>query len=570
MLRANAEVAALLRQYAELLSITGADAFRVRSYEKAARAIGGYHVDVSTVDTSTLRAIPGVGRSIADKVAEFVRTGTIAEIERARATIPDGVRELTKIPTLGPRKALLLHEKLGISSVDELAAAIEGDKLAELPGFGAKTQANIAHGIELLRAARGRVPIDVATDIADELVAALSTMDECQRCEYAGSLRRCAETIGDIDILAASTEPESIMTAFVALPMVREVIVSGQRKTSIRTADGVQVDLRVVPPASWGAALQYFTGSKEHNVRIRELAVHKGLKLSEYGLFDDTGELIAAETEEQVYRRLGLSWIAPPLREDRGEITAADRDELPNLVVRQDIRGDLHTHTDLTDGVASLSDMINAAERIGHEYYAVTDHAPNLIMQRMTDEKMLAQREQLRQLAEDTPMTLLHGTELNIAPAGDVDWPAEFLAGFDICVASVHSHFDQPRAEMTRRFLRAIENPQVNVIGHPSTRKLGRRGPVDVDWDAVFAACARTGTALEINSSPSRLDLNDENILAALRFGVKFAINSDAHSVPNLDVLRYGVGTAQRGWLTADDVINTWPLDRLRQFLNKR
>jgi DNA polymerase (family 10) len=358
------------------------------------------------------------------------------------------------------------------------------------------------------------------------------------------------------------------MDAFSTGPDVAAVIVRGPSKTSIRTPAGLQVDLRVVPPDAWGAALQYFTGSQAHNVAVRQIAVRQKLRLSEYGLFEaETGQLIVSRTEEEVYGRLGLAWIPPAMREDHGEVEAAARDEIPRLVGEQDLRGDLHTHTDLTDGVASMADMVAAAARRGYEYYAITDHAPDLFFQRMTDEKMLAQREQLRAL--DAPLELLHGTELNIAPDGSVDWGEDFLAGFDLCVASVHSHFDQPRAEMTRRFVAACENPRVNVIGHPLTRRIGRRPTVEVDFGELFRACARTGTALEINASPQRLDLPSDHLRAARDAGVVFAIDSDAHSVGDLANMPYGVGTAQRGWLSAADVINTWPLDRLRAFLRK-
>jgi DNA polymerase (family 10) len=380
-----------------------------------------------------------------------------------------------------------------------------------------------------------------------------------------------------VDVLAAADDSGPLMAALTSMPEAASVIGSGPTKTSIRTAEGLQVDLRVVPLDSWGAALQYFTGSQAHNVAIREMAVRKKLKLSEYGLFDAvTGERIVSQAEEEVYRRLGMPWIPPALREHTGEVEAALRGDLPDVVTEQDVRGDLHTHTDLTDGVASLADMVAKAQSRGYAYYAITDHAPNLFMQRMTDEKMLAQREQVRRLGAQLaagpggePMVLLHGTELNIAPDGTVDWPAGFLDGFDVCVASVHSNFDQSRAAMTRRFVAACENPHVNIIGHPLTRKIGRRPPVDVDLPELFRACARTGTALEVNAHPNRLDLPSAHIRAAKDAGVKFAIDSDAHFTGGLDYLRYGVGTAQRGWLTPDDVINTWPLPRLRAFLRK-
>ncbi|MET8564948.1 DNA polymerase/3'-5' exonuclease PolX [Streptomyces flaveolus] len=571
MARRNDEVEALLQEYADLIAITGGDAFKARAYEKAARAIGGYPVDISTLDADGLREIPNVGRSIAEKVAEYLRTGTMAVVEERRAKIPAGVRELITIPTLGPKKALRLYEDLHISSVSELAAAIEADALADLKGFGEKTQENIRHGIALLQQAGARVPLALALDTAEEIVAELSAVTGCGRCAYAGSLRRMRETVGDLDVLVSARRSAPFMDALCELPVTAEVIARGTKKTSVRTGKGLQVDLRVVPPESWGAALQYFTGSKAHNIRTRTIAVHQGLKLSEYGVFDTgSGESVASRTEEEVYARLGLPWIPPTLREDRGEIEAALGDGLPEVVTERDIRGDLHTHTDLTDGLASLESMVEAAAERGHAYYAVTDHAPNLYMQRMTDEKILAQRELLRELdGTRRRMRLLHGTELNIGPDGEVDWPEEFLAGFDLCVASLHSHFDLDRRAMTRRLLRACEHPYVNIIGHPTTRLIGKRPGVDADWDEVFAACARTGTALEVNAQPDRLDLRDEDILRAREHGVRFAVNTDAHSVPHLGQLRYGVATAQRGWLTKGDVINTWPLTRLRRFLRK-
>lgn len=569
MARPNEAVAALLQEYADLISITGGVPYRVRVYDRAARSIAGFHADVSTLDRDGLQEIPNVGGTIADKVLEFVHTGSVGSVERLRAKVPRGVRELTAIPTLGPRKAMQLHQELGVSSVPELARAIDEGRLAELRGFGAKTAENIRHGIELLRRAGGRVLISTAMAVAEEIVGELSGLPGCVDCTYAGSLRRMRESIGDVDILAAARDSGPLMSAFVGLPLVVDVIAHGPTKSSVRTRAGLQVDLRVVPPEAWGAALLYFTGSKAHNLRIREMAVRKGLKLSEYGLFrvdDDT--LVVSETEPEVYEQLGLPWIPPTLREDRGEIEAALAGELPELLTIEDIRGDLHTHTDLTDGVASLPEMLAAARAHGYQYYAVTDHAKNLPMQRMTDEKMLTQREQLRALAAGSGMALLHGTELNIDPDGDVDWDAGFLSGFDLRVASVHSHFGQPREQLTRRLVRACENPYVNIIGHPMTRQIGKREPVDADFDAVFAAAARTGTALEVNSFPDRLDLNDELILRARRHGVRFAVNTDSHATGHLDNLRYGVAMAQRGWLTPAEVINTWPLPELRRFLS--
>ncbi|SOB80037.1 DNA polymerase/3'-5' exonuclease PolX [Streptomyces sp. 1331.2] len=571
MPRLNDQVRELLQEYADLINITGGDAFRARAYEKAARAVGGHPEDLAGLDVKGLQKIPGVGKSTAEKIAEYLSSGTITALEELRAEIPAGVREMMAVPSVGPKRALTLYRDLGIASVDELAEAVRAEKLSDLAGFGERSGEKILHGIELMRQSGGRTLLDTATELAEQLVAALSAVPGCTRCAYAGSLRRMRETVGDIDVLATAEDSAPLMAALTELPYVTEVIASGTTKTSVRTSQGVQVDLRVVPEEDWGAALVYFTGSKAHNIKLRTMAVRAGLKLSEYGLFEvDGGAKVVSESEDEVYAALGLPWIPPPLREDRGEIEAALKGELPYLVQESDLRGDLHTHTDLTDGLATLEEMIDTAAARGYSYFAVTDHAPNLVMQRMTDEKILAQREQLRQLADrHRKLRLLHGTELNIDPDGGVDWPPEFLAGFDVCVASVHSHFALDRAAQTRRLVRACENPYVHVIGHLTTRRIGSRGPIDVDLDAVFEAAARTGTAIEVNSSPQRLDLRDEDILRAKRHGVRFSIDSDAHATPHLAYPRFGIGTAQRGWLTAEDVVNTWTWQKLKRFLRK-
>jgi DNA polymerase (family 10) len=571
--RANDAVEAVLLEYAELLSIQGTDPYKPRAYEKAARAVGGYHADVSTLDLKGILTIPSVGRSIGEKIHEFLETGSIGALEELRQQIPDGVRRMMAIPGLGPKKALLLYQQLGISSVEELRLAVETAQLAGLKGFGAKTEENILRGIDRLRESSERVLVSVARDLAEELLEALGSWRGVIRSAHAGSLRRMAETIGDVDLLVAASEADApgIMEAFTSLPHVDRVLAKGDTKSSIVSRQGPQVDLRVVGPEVWGAAMIYFTGSKAHNIRIREMAVRKGLKLSEYGLSRAKGgQLIVAETEEQVYGHLGLPWIPPTLREDRGEVEAALGEGLPAVIEQRQIRGDLHTHTNLTDGLAPLEEMVEAAAALRYAYYAVTDHAPNLAMQRMTDEKMLAQRRQLRALQDRYPkMTLLHGSELNIDPDGGVDWDEGFLADFDLHVASVHSHFNQSRDEMTRRIIRAMEDPHVHVIGHPTARLIGKREPIEFDLDEVFRAAARTGTAMEVNGFPDRLDLKDEHILWARRHGVRFAVNTDSHAPMHLSNMRFGVATAQRGWLTKDDVINAWPLAKLRRFLRK-
>jgi DNA polymerase (family 10) len=569
--RSNDRVEQVLQEYADLLSIVGDDPFKPRAYEKAARAVGGYADDISTLDAQAVLAIPGVGKSIAAKVTEFLLAGTFEELEALRAQVPDGVRAMTAIPGFGPKKAMAAYRELGIDSVDGLVAAAEEGRLAALKGFSRTTERNVIEAVRRLRASEGRVQVNEALEVAEDLLDRLREIPGVRRAAYAGSLRRMAETIGDVDLLVASDRPERVMDAFVGYGTVARVLAHGPTKSSIVTTGGLQVDLRVIELPAWGAAMIYFTGSKAHNIRIREMAVRKKLKLNEYGLFRAAGgDLLAADTEEAVYERLGLPFIEPTLREDRGEIEAALAGELPDLITLRQIRGDLHTHTDLTDGLAPLERMLEAAAAHRYAYYAVTDHAPNLSMQRMTDEKMLAQRDRVQALQDRFPtMRLLHGTELNIDPDGGVDWPESFLRGFDLTVASVHSHFGQSRDQMTRRVIRAIENPGVHIIGHLTTRKIGRRDPVDLDLEAVFEAAGRTGTALEINAYPDRLDLRDEHVLWARRHGVRFAIDTDAHAVGHLDMMRFGVATAQRGWLTKDDVINAWPITKLQRFLRK-
>ena len=462
MPRSNDLVEQVLQEYADLLSIVSDDPFKPRAYEKAARAVGGYHDDVAELDEHGVLAIPGVGKSIAAKVTDYLRTGSFEELDALRAQVPDGVRAMTSIPGFGPKKAMAAYRELAIASVDELVAAAERGELATLKGFSRTTERNVIDGVRRLRASVGRVQVNQALEVAEDMLERLRAIPGVRRATYAGSLRRMAETIGDVDLLVASDRSASVMDAFVGSDLMARVLAHGETKSSIVTTGGLQVDLRVIDREAWGAAMIYFTGSKAHNVRIREMAVRKGLKLNEYGLFRaKTGKLLAAETEEAVYERLGLPYIEPTLREDRGEIEAALARELPDLISLRQIKGDLHTHTNLTDGLASMEEMLEAAAEHRYSYYAVTDHAPNLYMQRMTDEKMLDQRHRLRALQDRYPtMRLLHGTELNIDPDGGVDWDEDFLGGFDLTVASVHSHFGQSKDQMTRRVIRAIEHPR--------------------------------------------------------------------------------------------------------------
>ena len=570
MARVNDQVAEALVEYADLLAITGGDAYRVRNYEKAARSVAGYHLDVAPLDEKGLEEIPSVGTSIAAKILQLVDHGSFDELDERRSQVPAGVRSLLAVPGLGPKRAARLHDELGISSIPELLDALHEHRLEHVRGFGAKTEQNLLQAIRDHRESGGRVQLGVALDLAEQMLVELRALPQVRQSTYAGSLRRMRDTIGDVDLLVAADDPAPVMTAFCAAPLVADVLAHGPTRSSVLTTKGLQVDLRVIPPAVWGAALQYFTGSKAHNVRLRELAGKRGLKLSEYGLFRlEDDRRLAAATEEEIYTQLGLAWIPPTLREDRGEIEAARAGKLPHVVELRDVRGDLHTHTDLTDGLASLAQMVGSASDHHYEYYAVTDHAPLLYMERMTKERALGQRRDLRALAKHTTTVLLHGSELNIQPDGSLDWDDQFLASFDILIASVHSQFNQSREDMTRRLIRAIEHPYVNIIGHPTARLIGKRRAVDLDDAAVFTAAARTGTALEINAFPDRLDLDDDLARRARKQGVKFAINTDAHAIPHLEYLRFGVATAQRAWIEPDDVINTWPLERLQQFLAK-
>ncbi len=572
MPKTNEELEELFYEWADLIRISGGDPFRARSYEKAAAALGAYPKDVSTLDEKALQQIPTIGKSMAARIREYAQKASLHELEELRELVPPGVRELTRIPGLGPKKAVLLNQELGISTIDELANAIAEHKLRGIKGLGTKTEETLARNIEQYRQHGDRVQLNVALALAEELVAGLAESKAVEEVTHCGSLRRMRETIGDVDVLAASDDVEAVMNAFDELEMVGRTIARGDTKMSVITLKGVQVDLRVVPHDAWGAALIYFTGSKAHNIKIREMAVKRGWKLSEYGLFaTKTNRRIAAKTEEAVYAKLGLPWIPPTLREDAGEVEAALAGELPSLIQLEDIRGDLHTHTNLTDGQATLEDMIATASARGYAYYAVTDHAENLYMSGMSREKVLAQRDKIARIQKQYPkMTILHGTELNIDQHGGVDYDPGFLEGFDVTVASVHSYFNLDRDEMTKRIITAMENPHVNIIGHPTGRKIGTRVPYEFDAEAVFAAAARTGTAIECNSYPDRLDLRDEHVRWAIGAGATVSIDTDSHAVGHLAGIRYGVATAQRGWATKADVLNAKPLKELNAFVARK
>lgn len=572
MARTNDEVVQRLEELAKLTVVDEGDpnSFRVRAYQNAARAIDTLGTDVAQMSASQLASVKGIGKSTAAKIRQYVDEGIIDKLEALRAKYPPGQLELMRVPGLGPKSIQLLAEVLDVRDLDGLKAALDDGRLEALPGMGEKTAANLALAIERmhLRSKEARRPIPEVLPVAERLVAALEDLDDVERVEYAGSLRRFRDTIGDVDILVAATRSEAIMDAFTTHDTVHQVQGRGETKSSVVTRDGLQVDLRVVHPDAFGAALVYFTGSKAHNIRLRQRAIARGWKLSEYTLEDaETGQVVAATTEHDVYEALGLDWIPPEQREDNGEIEAADPDDdtpAPSMVSLEDLRGDLHDHSDWSgDGRSTLADMVAAAAGRGFAYFAITDHAENLRINGISRTGMLDQRRQLREMQAQYPdMALLHGTELNIGIDGTVDYDAEFLAGFDWCVASVHSHFNRPVAEQTQRIVTAMRNPAVTAIGHLTGRKLGRRPGIELDLDQVFDTAIETGTAIEINSDLNRLDASAEVVREGARRGVWFTISTDAHMVRELDHHRHGVRQARRGGLPVDQIVNTWEAER--------
>ncbi len=572
--RTNDDVARVLLQLAELSRFEDANAqsFRARAYERAANAIRSSPRDVTDHDLDELRAIAGVGDGTARRIAEYLGTGRIDKLDRLRAGYPPEFVELTRIPGIGPKTAILLRERLGVESVDQLRAAIEDERLRDLPGFGPHSEEKIGIAIERLgfHGKDRRIPIGDALPVALGIVGRLSKHPAVDAIRYCGSLRRFRETIGDVDILVSSERPEEVAAAFVTLPLVSDVPAHGVTKSTIVTHEGLQVDLRTVNAESFGAATLYFTGSKAHNIALRQRAIEHGLLLNEYALIDTgTAEPVASRTETDIYERLGLPFIPPTMREGRGEIEAADAGTLPVPVRVEDLRGDLHVHSTWSgDGRSSLAEMVAAVAERGLDYVAITDHAEDLVINGLSREEVLAERAEIDALSHVHPdLTILHGAELNIGPQGGVDYDDEFLSGFDWCVASVHSHFDLPREVQTERIVRAMEHPSVNAIGHLTGRRIGRRPGIELDLDAVFAAALRTGTALEINSHLDRLDVpSDMLFLARGLQDLVFVISTDAHHTTELDNARWGVLNAARGWVDSERVANTWDTTRFLEW----
>ncbi len=570
----NAAVAAALHEIADLLEIKGEDRFRYLAYRRAADAIEGVSGLVCEMSSQELVAINGVGKGMAARVVEFCSTGKLDTLDELRARVPVGLREMTLLPGLGPKRAMQLYQQTGASNLDELRVAATEGRISQVKGFGAKFEAEVLEAIAKGVRTEQRVLIARALPVAQQLLIELNAHDAVLASAYCGSLRRYKETIGDIDLLVASDRPAEVMDAFRSVRGVASSKAEGATRSSIVTTSGLQVDLRVVEPAVFGAALQYFTGSQAHNVKIRERAVRMGLKLSEYGLHRvDGGSLIAAATEEEVYAALEMQWVPPTMREDRGEVEAAIAGELPDVLTLDAIRGDLQSHTTYSDGRLSVREMAFAAADRGYAYFAPTDHGPRLTyMNNLGLAEISQQRAEVRAVdAELGPrMKLLHGVELNIGSDGSLDYADDVLAGFDICVASIHSSFKLSRSDQTKRIIRALSNPHVNVFGHPSGRRLDRREGIDFDVEAVAKAAVKNNVALEINAHPYRLDLRDDHVRWAKAKGARFVISTDAHSIAELANMHFGVGTAQRGWAVADEVINTWPWERLDAFLRKR
>ncbi len=557
----NQEVAEIFARMADILAVLGENYHRIMAYRRAAENIAALGRPLEEVwQAGELRTIPGIGETLAAKIDELMRTGRLEAYEKLKAQVPAGVIDMLLIPDVGPKKAALFWQTLGITDIDALEQAARSGRLRDLPGMGVKSEEKVLAGIEALKRRTGRTPLGVAWSLAQALLDALRAMPEVVQASPAGSLRRMRDTVGDLDLLVASAEPEAVMARFRALPQVAEVLLSGLTKTSVRTHEGLQADLRVLEPARWGTALQYFTGSQAHNIRMRGLALDRGLSLSEYSLKREDGSEILCATEEEVYAAVGLPFIPPELREDRGEIEAALAGRLPALIERHDLKGDFQFHTTRSDGRNSLLEMAMAAQAAGLEYAVVTDHSHSLgITRGVSPEELRLQRAEIAEVnrALGGAFRLLAGIEVEIRADGTLDLPDEVLAELDLVVAAMHSGLRGERERLTARILAAIRNPHVDIIAHPTGRLIGEREEADLDMEAIFRAAAAHGVALEINGYTRRLDLNDINVRRAVELGVTLVISSDAHDINGFANLALGLAMARRGWATAAQILNT-------------
>jgi len=574
----NNEVASHLYELARLVTLAegSGDAFRVRAYETAARSVEAHPEPVADMSATDLTTLRGIGRSMAKMICELVEDGHIERLDELRTQFPPQFVELTGVRGVGPKTAMLLRDELGVTSIDDLCRALEQQELRMLPGMGAKTEENIARSLEWLGVGgkERRTPIIDAMRVARDVTGALARVPGVVRAEPMGSLRRFRETIGDVDVIVASTgDAEAVMTRLVELPLVRDIVTYGARKTSIVTASGLQIDVRVVRPDQYGAAKVYFTGSKAHNIRLRQMAIDRGWSLNEYALTDtETGRVIASETEEDVYAALGLPWITPEVREDTGEIEAALAGDLPDFASEDDLLGDLHVHTSLSgDGRDDLETMVETAERRGYTYLAITDHAEDLAINGASRREMLEQRVRIDGVRKSNrKLRVLHGAELNIGRDGSIDYDSEFLAGFDWGVASVHSHFDLPVGEQTKRVVTAMRSPGVNVIGHLTGRRIGKRPGIDLDIDAVLRAAEDTKCGIEINCRLDRLDAPAEILRRARDHEVVFVVSTDSHDASELTSSHWGMRLARRGWVDRDRVANTWEHGRFLEWARSK
>jgi DNA polymerase (family 10) len=574
----NEDIARIIEDIGDMLDILGENQFRVRAHRNAAASIRGYTRPLFEVydagGPEALTAISGIGEHTAKRIEQLLVTGQLPYYEELKAKVPPGLIELLNVPGLGPKKAKKLYDSLGIKSLKALVEAIEEHRLESLPGFGRKSEENILRGIKQFETMHERILLSEGYPIAREILARLREQPFVERADTAGSLRRMQETIGDIDLLCSSDEPAGVMEFFVSMPQVAYVLAQGETKSSIVVTNGLQLDLRVVTPEQYGAALQYFTGSKEHNVHLRHIAKVRGFKINEYGVFDvETDQRLAGKTEEEVYAILDMETPPPAIREDRGEIEAAAERRLPNLVELADIKGDFHIHTKWSDGLNSIEEVIAMAQTLGYDYIVISDHAEKLrIAGGLSVRELEEQLEVVAALNEQhADIEILCGMEMNIDNDGEVDFGPAVLEKLDVVIGSIHGGFTQPKEKLTARLLKALENPYINIIGHPTGRVLGQRPPYAIDIQAVFKAAAETGTFLELNSYPNRLDLKDDHLREAKDvFGCMFTINTDAHVAGNMTYMEYGVATAQRGWLTKEDVLNTYELAEVKTLLRRK
>ncbi len=573
----NSEAARIFSEIADMLELSDENPFRVRAYRRAAMVVEGHPSDISKMSKEELKKIPGIGEDLASKLMEIVQTGTCKAYETAREKIPEGLSLLLTVPGLGPKTARAIYEKFRIKDIAELEKLAAEHRLkGAIPKIKEKTEQNILRGIGLAKMGTDRKPIGKVLPVALELINALRARAPVKQLEIAGSLRRWKETIGDIDILATSKDPGKVMDVFTGLSKIRQVIAKGDTKSTVILTEGVQADLRVVEEGAFGAALCYFTGSKEHNIRLREMGVKKGLKINEYGIFDKKGKRIGGEKEVDVYQALGLPLVPPELREDSGEIEAALKGELPNLVRIEDIKGDLHVHTKQSDGNYSIDDIVQAAMKRGWSYVAITDHSKGLGIARGLDEERLL--DEIRQIdainrkldKTKTAFRVLKGVEVDIRSERALDFPDDILSKLDVVNASVHSGFRQTKEKITGRIIAAMENPFVTTLSHPTGRLLGERDAYQVDMEAVLRTALETGTALEINSFPSRLDLNDTTARRAGDMGIPIVINTDAHILDHFSYMSYGVAIARRAWLEPKNIANTLNVKELLELLHKK